>query len=244
MCNKCHNELIDALLSIPGMDDFDTRMDLLANIPNSPNFKQHQNNARTHISQLVEALANLTLKAGKRALEIFIENAQARVAGHTLSEQLGQLYHQYEQCPLKNHMPGLESRTLVNEGKIPTPAYHLCTPHQFDLERLVQEFLQKVLESQGVVGFAIRCDYSKFLEIFRMRIENACRNDNTFKDIIDFRRPSTSIYDSIDKRIDEIKEIKFKNPHRYIFVPINLSHADKEFPERFWCRIYDEFYAN
>jgi hypothetical protein len=237
MCSECHNKLIEALLEISGMDDFATRMDLLTGIPDSQNFNQHQDNARTHLSQIVKALAQLTMKTGGKPLKILIGNAKSRVANHTLSDRLEELYQQYEQCPSK-------SQELANKSEGPSPAYHLCEPHYFDLDRMVQEFLRKVLEGQEVVGFAIPCDYSKFPEIFCKRIEDAFRKEEAFKEIVDIRKICSLKYDSIDKLVDEIKRIKFKNLHRYIFIPMKLEYTQKEFIQLLWQRIHDEFHIS
>jgi len=238
MCSKCHNKLIEALLEIPSIDDPATRMDLLANIPDSPSFDHHYNNPRTDLSRIVSALSPLTVKTtGEKLLKIFIENAKSRVSKLTLSDRLEKLYQQYEQCPSK-------SQELASKSEGPSPAYHLCEPHYFDLDRMVKEFLRKVLEGQEVVGFAIPCDYSKFPEIFCTRIEDAFRKEEAFKGIVDIRTPCSLKYDSVDRLIDEIKRIKFKNPHRYIFIPLKLEYVDKEFLQFSWQKIYNEFHIS
>src|SRR5581483_1665291 len=102
MCHKCHRELVDALLEVPGIDDPATRTALLANIPNRQSFMRNHNSTYDDLSLLVSALFSSTdRRTGEKLLKIFIENTKARVAGITLYDRLEHLYLQYEQCNAK-----------------------------------------------------------------------------------------------------------------------------------------------
>src|SRR5260221_2217292 len=50
--------------------------------------------------------------------------------------------------------------------------YRLLNSQHFDLNKIVEPFFKIVRENQGVICFAMPCDYSEFHEIFCRRIED------------------------------------------------------------------------
>lgn len=118
----------------------------------------------------------------------------------------------------------------------------LLNHQHFDLDPLVDTFFKIVRESQGVVCFAIPCDYSEFLKIFCHRIEEELEHLPEFVENFDAQRSFILHYRFIDELINDINNIKYDNSHRYIPINIKLGKANKELTKLFWQRVYQEFH--
>src|SRR5258708_3693332 len=75
MDHGLHNQLVNLVLKVPGIEDFDTRTALLARIPNQMSLSRNRGVPRTDISRLIDQLAEIYLLSGESALFIFIDNA-------------------------------------------------------------------------------------------------------------------------------------------------------------------------
>lgn len=93
---KHHEQLllVQLLLRMPGMQNYNTRTTLLAGIPNNTSLLRDEGNPYTDISLLISQASQLYLSSGVWALHLLLDNAQARVTETAYATDLAKLRQQ------------------------------------------------------------------------------------------------------------------------------------------------------
>src|SRR5690348_5325270 len=105
------------------------------------------------------------LDTGENALLIFLEVAKSSVEGLGLYGELEELR---QSCEQELVLSNGNERPAESENV--SLARQLFGLHHFDLGTLVEQFLDRICESQGLAVFALPCDYPDFHDIFSNRI--------------------------------------------------------------------------
>jgi hypothetical protein len=121
-------------------------------------------------------------------------------------------------------------------------SYSLLAPHNFDLTRLIEDCLGKILcKNQGIVGLAIPCDDETFRKYFCERLKTALGRSNILIKPTLGLNPLTI---PVEAAINSIKKHKTDVQKRDIICPISIiykSNKNKSYYDNFWQGICDLF---
>jgi hypothetical protein len=111
---RLRSTLVEALLRVPGMDNFQMRSAILIGIPFPSGLAREPNDPRQDLDMLVEQLSSLSqLRSGTWPLLILVDNARAYAEGADAKAQLDKVYQQL----LKVY--GVEDRPASAQKSLP-----------------------------------------------------------------------------------------------------------------------------
>jgi metacaspase-1 len=199
MDRELHSRLVSLLLSVPDMEDYKARSNLLAGIPNSLRLAlpRSHSNAHTDISGLVTELAERRLLDGRWTILMFIDNALPSLEETMEGKQLAELRLQIE-ASLQQKKPYAPSSTPPAAKKTSGGGF----PHGYAVIVGIAEYSDTRLRlSEAIVKDAMDMHTT-------LKDANSCGYAN---DHVRLRYDAQATAETICKDLEWLKEVTAKD---------------------------------
>ena len=244
------NDLINLLIDIPelgteikrrqilesaGLDNFYKKIDLSGDL-------------KTVVGQIVNTLSNYGyLDENKTALGLLLRTVK-NVTGYQQQVFIDQLLNKYQLLiEYQKELTGISSSNVSNatfdKAKVRIDYSkrldELLNPHNFDLQQLTEDCLERILENNGLIGLAMRYNEFPFPEYFCKRLKNKL-GKRSIEIKVTTLAPE---YNSVEGVVEIINKNRQILQNRDIIFRITVN-CNSSIVEKFWREIYSQFNGN